>query len=146
MSMIQILIVDDFLRWQHLARRMLESESNLKIIGTATHGLEAVQKATQFQPEVILMDISLPGMNGFEAARHIRLLSPGSRILFLSENRGADFIEAALQAGGIGYVLKSDANSDLLDGLKSVLRGQQFVSHSLRDGFNLPDQNSQDFT
>jgi DNA-binding NarL/FixJ family response regulator len=78
-------------------------------------------------------------MNGFEATRQIRLLSPASRIRFLSECRGSDFIEAAFQVEGQGYVLKSDANTDLLAGIRAVHRGQQFVSHSLKDGFDFPD-------
>ena len=86
------------------------------------------------------MDISLPKMNGFETTRHIRLLSPASRILFLSERGGSDFIEAAFQAGGLGYVLKSDANADLIRGIRAVLlRGEQVVSHSLTGGFEPPE-------
>jgi DNA-binding NarL/FixJ family response regulator len=138
MSLIQVLVVDDFLAWQDLIRRMFESQTDLKIQAIATDGLEAVQKATDLQPDVILMDISLPKMNGFEATRHIRLLSPTSRVLFVSEHRNFDFIEAAFQAGGLGYVLKSDACSDLLAGIRAVVRGQLFVSHSL-DGWTVQD-------
>jgi two-component system, NarL family, response regulator NreC len=137
MSVIQILVVDDFLPWQFLVRRMFESETDLKISAMATDGLEAVQKATELQPDVILMDISLPKMNGFEATRQIRLLSPGSRILFVNERRGSDFIEAAFKAGAVGYVLKSDANSDLFAGIRAVLGGQQFISRSLKDGLDI---------
>jgi DNA-binding NarL/FixJ family response regulator len=129
--LIQILVVDDFLPWHCLVQKTLESETDLKIRAIATDGLEAVQKATELRPDVILMDISLPKMNGFEATRHIRLLSSASRILFLSEHRGFDLIEAAFQSGGLGYVLKSDAGSDLLTGIRAVLRGQLFVSRSL---------------
>jgi len=131
MSVIQILVVDDFLPWQHLIRAILESEADLKIVGTATDGLEAIQKATDIQPDVILMDICLTRISGFEATRHIRLLSPSSRIIFLTECRGADFIETAFQAGGLGYVLKSDANSDLLACIRAVLRGKLFVGRGL---------------
>lgn len=74
MSVIQILVVDDFLPWQFLVRRMFEAETDLKIRTMATDGLEAVQKATELQPDVILIDISLPKVNGFEATRHIRFV------------------------------------------------------------------------
>lgn len=117
---------------------MFESETDLKIKAIATDGLEAVQKATEMQPDVILMDISLPKINGFEAAQHIRLLSPTSRTLFISEHRNFDFIEAAFHAGGLGYVLKSDAESDLFIGIRAVLRGQLFVSRSL-NGWTVQD-------
>jgi DNA-binding NarL/FixJ family response regulator len=132
----QVLVVDDFLPWQSFIQKMLESEADLKIIATAADGLEAIQKAAELQPDVILMDVSLPKLNGFETTRHIRMLSPASLILFLSEHRGSDLIEAAFQAGALGYVLKADSNSDLLIGIRAILCGQQFVSHSLKDWRN----------
>jgi DNA-binding NarL/FixJ family response regulator len=134
MPVTQILVVDDFVPWQLMLRDMFESEADFKIIGTANDGLEAVQKATDLQPDLILMDISLPKLNGFEATQHIRMLSPASRILFLSERRGFDFIEAAFQAGGSGYVLKSDAIWDLVAGARAVLSGRRFLSRSLQNG------------
>ena len=104
----QILLLDDSLPWQRFVREMFESEADLKIIVPATDGSEAIQKARELQPDVILMDISLPGLNGFEATRQIRTLSPASKILFLSEHSSTDLIEAALQVGGSGYVWKSN--------------------------------------
>lgn len=139
MPLIQILLVDDFLPWQVFVRDMFESEIGFKIIATANDGREAVEKATQSQPDVILMDIGLPKLNGFEAAQHIRAFSPTARILFLTERPGSDFIEAAFQAGGLGYVLKSDVHSDLFAGIRAVLRGQRFVSRSLKGGLGTTD-------
>lgn len=139
MSVIQILLVDDFVPWQLLVREIFESETDFRIIGTANDGLEAVEKATEAQPDVILMDISLPKLNGIEAAKHIRILSPTSRILFLTERRDPDFIEAAFQAGGLGYVLKCAAISDLIVGIRAVFSGQRFVSESLRYGRDAAD-------
>ena len=129
----QILLVDDSLPWQRFVREMFESEADLKIIATATDGSEAIQKARELQPDVILMDISLPGLNGFEATRQIRRLSPASKILFLSEHSSTDLIEAALQVGGSGYVSKSNCRSHLLTAIRVILRDQQFVSRRLRD-------------
>lgn len=133
MSVVQILVVDDFSPWQRFVRNMLEPETDFTITGTANDGLEAIQKATELQPDVILLDISLPKMSGLEVMQHIHLLSPASRILFLSAHRGRDLVEAAFQGGGQGYVLKSDANSDLLAGIRAVFRGQRFISNSLKD-------------
>ena len=131
MSVTQILIVEDFVPWQHFISIKLQSESDLQIISVAADGLEAVHKAKEVQPDLILMDLSLPGMNGIEATRQIRILSPGSRILFLSEHADSNLIQAALDAGACGYILKSDSGSDLILGIRAALLGQIFVSRSL---------------
>jgi len=131
MSVTQILLVEDFVPWQHFISMRLESEIDLQVISFAANGLEAVHKAKELQPDLILMDLSLPGMNGIEATRQIRILSPGSRILFLSEHADSNLIQAALDAGACGYILKSDSGSDLILGIRAALLGQIFVSRSL---------------
>lgn len=85
------------------------------------------------------MDVGLPGMNGLEATRQVRILSPASKILFLSEHRGSDLIEFAFQLGGFGFILKSDGDCDLLIGIRAVLCGQQFVNRSLKDRRDILD-------
>ena len=132
MYVTKILIVDDFLPWQRLVLTMFELETDFKIISVASNGLEAVQKAMELQPDVILMDVSMPGMSGIAATRQIRLLSPASRILFLSAHRSSDLIQATFDAGGSGYILKCDSNSDLIPGVRAVLLDRQFVSHTLK--------------
>jgi DNA-binding NarL/FixJ family response regulator len=142
MSVTQILVVDDYLPWQRFVSELFESQLDFKIVSIASDGWEAVQKATELQPDVILMDGSLPGISGFEATRHIRALSPASKILFLSEHRGADLVRAAFEVGASGYVLKSDSNADLIPGVRAVLLDHRFVSHSLtcwRDSLSLTD-------
>jgi CheY-like chemotaxis protein len=94
-------------------------------------GSEAVQKARELQPDLILLDIGLPSLNGIEAARRIRSVSPNSKILFVSENHSSDVIEEALRTGALGYVVKSDAASDLLLAVEAVLQGKRFVSASV---------------
>jgi CheY-like chemotaxis protein len=89
--------------------------------------LEAVQKAEELQPDLILLDIGLPSLNGIEVARQIRKVSPKSKILFVTQESSADVMQGALDAGAQGYVLKSDAESELLEGVNAVLRGEQFV-------------------
>ena len=131
MSVTQILAVDDSPAWERFVRGILESESDLKIIATSKDGLEAVQKAKGLQPDLVLMDFNLPGIDGLEVTRRIRMLSPTSKILFLSGLRESDFIEAALRVGALGYVWKPDSDSDLLTAIRVVLRGRQFVSRSL---------------
>jgi two-component system, NarL family, nitrate/nitrite response regulator NarL len=133
MSARRILIVDDFLPWQRFVAAIVGSEIDLKIVSVAVDGLEAAKKAKELQPDVILMDISLPVMNGIESTRQIRVLSPESKILFLSEHRDPSLIQATFEAGGSGYVLKCDSNADLIAGIRAVLLDQQFVSQTLKD-------------
>ena len=131
MSVGRILVVDDFVPWQHLVLRLLELQTDLQIISTAVDGIEAVQKAEELQPDLILMDLGLPEMNGIEATRQIGVVSPGSRVLFLTHHSEADIIQAAFDAGASGYVLKSDFNADLIPAVRAVLLGQKFVSRGL---------------
>ena len=100
----------------------------MQVIGVASDGLEAVQKAEELQPDLILLDIGLPSLNGIEVARQIRKLSPKSKILFLSQESSAEMVQGALGTGAQGYVLKSDAKRELLEGVNAVLRGEQSVS------------------
>ena len=131
MSVTQILVVDDFLAWQNFVSVMLQGESDLRIISSVTDGLEAVRKAKEIRPDLILMDLSLPVMNGIDATRQILAHSPGTKVLFLSEHRDSDLIQTAFDVGALGYVLKSDSQADLIAGIRSVLLGRPFVSRSL---------------
>jgi CheY-like chemotaxis protein len=103
----------------------------LQIVGEVSDGLEAVQKAQELQPDLIVLDIGLPTLNGIEAARRIRKLSPESKILFMSQESSADVVQEALALGALGYVVKVHAGSDLLPAVGAVLGGRQFVSASL---------------
>ena len=124
-------MVDDFEPWRRFVSATLQKQLTLQVIGEAVDGLEAVQKARQLQPDLILLDIGLPTLNGIEAARRIRELSPKSKILFVSENRSWDIVEEALRTGAGGYVVKSDAAGELLLAVNAVLGGKRFVSASL---------------
>ena len=132
-SIIRVLIVDDYEPWRRYFSTTLWKERGLQVIGEASDGLEAVQQAQELQPDLILLDIGLPTLNGIEAARRIREVSPASQILFVSENRSAGIAEKALSTGAGGYVVKSDAASELLPAVKAVLEGKRFVSASLAD-------------
>jgi len=100
----------------------------LHIVGEVCDGLEAVQRAQELQPDVIVLDIGLPTLNGIEAARRIRKLSPESKILFVSQESSADVVREALSVGALGYVVKTRAGSDLLPAVEAVILGKQFVS------------------
>ena len=131
---IRVLVVDDYEPWRRFHLSTLQKEEQLRIIGEASDGLEAVQKAQELQPDLILLDIGLPTLNGIEAARQIRSVSIASKILFVSENRSVEIAEEALSTGAGGYVLKSDAARELLSAVKAVLEGKRFVSASLAAG------------
>jgi DNA-binding NarL/FixJ family response regulator len=129
-SPIRVLIVDDYEPWRRFFLTALQKQPELQVIGEVSDGLEAVQQAEDLQPDLILLDIGLPTLNGIEAARRIRKVSPASRILFVSENRSADIAEEALNTGASGYVVKSDAASELPRAVNAVLEGKRFVSAS----------------
>jgi DNA-binding NarL/FixJ family response regulator len=130
-SSIRILVVDDFERWRLFVLQSVQKEREIKVVGQASDGLEAVQQAQELQPDVILLDIGLPTLNGIEAALRIRVVSPYSRVLFVSENGSVDTVEAAMNTGAGGFVRKSDAASELLTAIREVHAGKQFLSASL---------------
>jgi DNA-binding NarL/FixJ family response regulator len=123
--------VDDYEPWRRYYLTALQKLPELQVIGAVSDGLEAVQQAEELQPDLILLDIGLPTLNGIEVARRIRKVSPASRILFVSENRSAEIAEAALSTGASGYVLKSDAASELARAVNAILDGKRFVCTSL---------------
>ena len=129
---IRVLVVDDYQPWRQFVLSMFQAQPQLQIIGETADGLEAVDKAQALQPDLILLDIGLPTLNGIEAARRIRSCAPQSRILFVSENRSPDVAEEALRAGA-GYVVKSDAANELLPAVEAVLQGKRYISARLSD-------------
>jgi PAS domain S-box-containing protein len=138
----KVLIVDDHEAWRRFISTTLQKRSETHAISEAYDGSQAVQAAQQIQPDLILLDIGLPILNGIEAARQIRDLSQTSKILFISENRSWSMAEEALRTGAKGYVVKSDAGRELLPAINAVLEGKRFVSTSLkrRDSSALADE------
>jgi len=90
-------------------------------------GLEAVQKAVELKPDLILLDIALPSLNGIEAARRIRTLAPESKIIFLSQESSPDVVQEAFSLGAQGYIVKAKAGSELLDAVDAVISGKKFI-------------------
>ena len=133
--LIRVLIVEDHEAWSRYISTTLQKQPDLEVSGQASDGLEAIEQAQELQPDLILLDIGLPTINGIEAARRIREVSPASKILFVSETPSAEIAEEALNTGAGGFVLKSDAASDLLPAIKAVLAGKRFISTGLAGHF-----------
>jgi DNA-binding NarL/FixJ family response regulator len=131
-SFVRILVVDDFDPWQVCS--ILGARPELRAIAEAADGLEAVQKAEELKPGLILLDIGLPNLDRLEAANRIRQAAPNAAIIFLTENRGKDVVRAALSTGARGYVLKTDAGRQFLTAMATVLRGNDFVSSRNQSG------------
>ena len=134
-ALVRILVVDDYEPWRRFERLTVLAREELQIIGECSDGDEAIQKADELKPDLILLDISLPTLNGIEAARRIRQVSPNSKILFVTENRSPDIAEEALSTGATGYVVKSDGARELLPAIKAVLEGKRFISAGLAGHF-----------
>jgi DNA-binding NarL/FixJ family response regulator len=131
MSLVRVFVVEDFEPFRRFIRTTLQ-KAELQIIAEVSDGLEAVGKAEELQPDLILLDIGLPSLNGIEAARRIRKLSPESKIIFVTQQSSADVVEEALSSGAMGYVVKAQAGSDLLAAVEAVREGRTFVSNGLQ--------------
>ena len=133
MSLVRVFVVEDYLPFQRFVCSTLANAPELQVVGQVSDGLQAVQKAEELQPDLILLDIGLPIMNGIEAARRIRRLSPQSKIIFVSQESSADVAREAFRLGALGYVVKERAGSELLPAVEAVRQGRQFISQGLSD-------------
>jgi CheY-like chemotaxis protein len=133
MSNFKILVVDDYEPFRRFVSSTLEQRAGLQIIDQASDGLEAVQKAESQQPDLVLLDIGFPTLNGIEVAKRVRKLSPATKILILSQHSSPDVVREALRSGATGYVYKSRAGSDLMPAIEAVLRGGRFVSREVAE-------------
>jgi DNA-binding NarL/FixJ family response regulator len=131
MAPARILLVDDFDRWRRFISSIFENRSEFQIIGEVTDGENALEKAEELQPDLILLDVGLPKLNGIEAARRIRKAAPNSKILFLSATHSPEIAGEALGTGANGFVVKEDAGNELFPAVEAVLQDKTFVSARL---------------
>ena len=125
------LVVEDNKSFLDLVTSTLRRQPNLRIVGEAQNGIDAVERAEALQPDLILLDIGLPGLNGIEAAHRIRRLVPDARILFLTQETAAEIVGEAFDLGAWGYVIKAQAGKELLLAVEAILSGKKFVSDGL---------------
>jgi DNA-binding NarL/FixJ family response regulator len=124
MTFLTVLIVDDYEPFRRMTRLVLEEMQDVQIIGEACDGLEAIQKAEELHPDLILLDIGMPKLNGIKAARSLLTTVPHSKIVFLSQETSTDIVEEALRLGAFAYVAKVDAARDLPKAVEAVRQGK----------------------
>jgi DNA-binding NarL/FixJ family response regulator len=132
---IRILIADDYEGWRRLVCQLLRVRPELQAICEVSDGLEVVLKAEELKPDLIVLDIGLPTLNGIEAVRRIRKLVVESKIVFLSMDNSLDVVQGALRAGAQGYVYKARAHRELLPATDACPQSEQFVTNMFKPGF-----------
>jgi DNA-binding NarL/FixJ family response regulator len=126
-----VLVVDYYEPFRRFLCSTLARRPELQIVGEVADGLEAIDKAEELQPDLILLDVGLPSLNGIDAARRIRQLAPKSKIIFLTQESSAELIEEALNLGARGYIIKMHAASEILPAVEAVRQGKRFISAGL---------------
>ena len=129
--MVRILLVDDFDNFRKFTVFALEACPDILVVGEAATGAEAVGAAELLEPDLILLDLSLPDMNGFQISQKIRQVSPDSRIIFVSANNSRMIAQAAVSDGAMGFVSKNNAVDELIPAIRAVMQGKQFLSQNL---------------
>jgi DNA-binding NarL/FixJ family response regulator len=130
MARVRVLIAEDFPPFRRFIISTLAKCENLQVVCEVSDGLEAVQKAEELKPDLIMLDVGLPSLNGIEAARQICKLLPQAKIIFVTQQSSRDTAREALNVGAKGYVLKTSATNDV-QAIKAVLDGRQFFSDGL---------------
>jgi DNA-binding NarL/FixJ family response regulator len=130
---IRILLVDDHPVVRQGLKTLLEGQSGWEVVGEASDGVEALDKADSLRPDILVLDITMPGMNGLEACRLVRRRAPDIEVLFVTQHDSPQMMREALDAGARGYVVKSNAARDLLEAVKSVSQHRTFTALTRRD-------------
>lgn len=129
---ITVLLVDDHSLVRRGFRRILEDEEGMKVVGEASNGVEAIRSAYELKPKVIVMDLSMPELDGVQATKEIVKHLPGTEVLVLSMHADDNYVRNALDAGAKGYLLKSAIDVDLVGAIKSVAEGKRYIGSGLK--------------
>lgn len=133
MPEVRVLLADDYEPWRRCVSSLFLKHPEWRIIGEVSDGLAAVQKTQELKPDLVLLDLSLPTLNGVEAAIRIRQIAPATKILFITAYRDTDAMQTVWHDGAEGYVLKWEITRDLIPAVEMVLWGGKFVSAQLTD-------------
>ena len=131
--MITVLLVDDNGPIRKSVRSLLEKADDIQVVATATNGVEAVDKASSFRPDVAVMDISMPLMDGLEATEHIRECCRVTRVILVTGLDDPEYVKRALEVGAKGYVLKDAVGEDLLKAVHAIQRGSHYFSEKIAE-------------
>jgi DNA-binding NarL/FixJ family response regulator len=126
-----ILIVDDHPVFRQGLRRLLEKEKDLEVVGEAGDGLEAIERLRELSPDIVVMDIAMPNLDGIETTRQILSESPDTRVVALSVHSGKRFVRDMLQTGAAGYILKESVPEEMIHGIRTVLSGDVYLSSAI---------------
>ena len=139
MSVLRVLLVDDFGPWRRFLCSALEGSPWVHIVGEASDGPGAIQAAKGLNPDLVLLDVGLPQLNGLEVGRQILELLPSCKIIFATQESSVEIVQEALKLGAQAYILKRDAGLELLPALEAVRQNNLFVSRRIRDEFHQGD-------
>lgn len=128
---IRLMIADDHTIVRQGLKKLIEEEDGLEVVGEAVDGRDAVSKALDLMPDIIIMDLSMPGLHGLEATRQIIKRLPKAKVLILSMHKNDAYVQQALRAGASGYILKDSASEEVLGAIRSVSRGDSFLSPAI---------------
>ncbi len=131
MTKIKLLLVDDQMLFREGLRILLSIQADLEVIGEAGNGEEAVQRALQLRPDVVLMDVHMPVLDGVAATRKLRELLPAARVIVLTTFDDDEYVFEGLRAGAIGYLLKDTASERLVEAIRAAARGESFLQPSI---------------
>lgn len=130
-SPVRILIVEDFEPWVHYVSTLIKEDPSLIIVETVREGHQAIREAASLEPDLVLLDVNLPGLSGIEVGRQIREVNPDCQLLFMSNNCSRTVVDAAFEVGATGYLFKGDM-LELLRAIASVLEGKRYLSRTVR--------------
>ena len=135
MAKIRVFLADDHTLFREGVKHLLSTEADVEVVGEASNGAEAIHRAEALRPDVVLMDIGMPGIPSFEAARTIRKANPSTKVIFLTMYDDEDYLRDGMEAGGSGYVLKDSAASQLVGAIRDVSRGGSYLSPKMLSQF-----------
>jgi len=138
MKRIRILLVDDHAVVRQGFKMILGAQPDMEIIGEAGNGREAVELADQLRPDIVVMDVAMPELNGIEATRRLSTALPNTRVLALSMHKDSVYVREMLKAGAKGYLLKDSVEHDLLDAVRTLARGGEYISPAVQSALNSP--------
>ncbi|MHB0936810.1 MAG: response regulator [Armatimonadota bacterium] len=130
---IRVLLADDHAMVREGLRMILEAQPDMSVVGEAANGREAVRLASELKPDVVIMDIAMPELNGIDATQSIIESTGGSKVVILSMHLSSEYVARALRAGALGYLLKASASMTLVEAVRSVARGQRYLCQRVKD-------------